>query len=126
MAATYNGSAIFGYAVSVTMVPAPQEVQFSTFFGLSGVHSLTGGTRGRIISVTGLLYGASLSALNAAEAAILAYADGIARTFVDTRGRSWGYVVFNGSFEPLAKPQYAAGTFTGYWLPYRATFEGRV
>src|SRR5690348_770772 len=92
MAATYGGAAIFGYAVSMQHMLNPPAEQLNGFFGLSGVSSLFGGLRGRVFAVKGLWFGASLGDLNAAEAAYVTYVDGIARTLVDTRGRSFDWV----------------------------------
>jgi hypothetical protein len=93
MPATYGGASIFGRSVTVRHVPNPPAEQINAFFGVGGLQSLFGGSRGRLIVVTGVLYGADVNDLNAAEATLASYCDGIARTLVDVRGRSFPSVL---------------------------------
>ena len=72
--------------------------------------------------IRGILLGAALTDLNAAESLIQSYADGVSRTLVDPRGRAWPNVIFRGEFIPDSRgPQRTA---TGWALPYRAVFRG--
>jgi hypothetical protein len=122
MAATYNGQAIFGYSVTMPHVVNPPAEQINAFFGVSGQQSLYGGTRGRVFEVSGLLYGADLIALNAAEDLFLSYIDGIARVLVDTRGRAWPNVICR-TFQPQGR---VIRDNRGYYLPYRALLTGLI
>ena len=58
----------------------------------------------------------------AAEGVLLAYADGIARTFVDTQGRAWPNVIFEGEYQP--SPEGPKPTDFGWCLPYRCVLHG--
>jgi hypothetical protein len=122
MPASYNGSNIFGYAVQMQHMLNPPAEQLTSFFGQSGVASLFGGLRGRVFAVQGLWFGEDLSTLNNAESNFNSYVDGIARTLVDTRGRSWNFV--------LVKPPQPGGKVLrdgrGFYLPYRAALVGLV
>lgn len=120
--AYYNGSNIFGLAVSVQHVPNPSAQQINSYFGVTGSQMIYGGGRGRVFHITGVLIGTDVSDLASAEATILSFDDGIARTLTDTWGRNWPYVVFVGEFTP---DQKGPRPFDGGWaLPYRATFRG--
>lgn len=119
---TYDGASIFGAAVQFQHLPQPCAQQVNTFFGVNGTQSLYGGGRGRTFLVRGILQGATMADLNAAEAAILRYADGVARTLVDPRGRPWPNVVFKGEFQPDPRGPYS--TPGGWAMPYRAVFYG--
>lgn len=121
---TYGGVSIFGLAVSIQMVPAPIEVQRTVFSGVHGVFQATGGSRGRRFLVEGVLGGVNLAACVTARDLLLSYADGIARTLLDTTGASWPFVVFNGEFGP--DPAGYSTNSAGVFLKYRATFEGLV
>jgi len=119
---TYNGENIFGLAARCRHVANPRAQQIDAYFGVNGVRVFDGGGRGRTFQVRGLLVGSSIGELAAAEARFADYADGVARVFVDSRGRSWPNVVFKGEFipDPLG-PLPISG---GWGLPYRATFHG--
>ncbi|WP_165068389.1 hypothetical protein [Paludisphaera rhizosphaerae] len=119
---TYGGVNIFGSAVQVQHVPRPRAAQTASYFGVSGTQFLDGGSRGRVFSIRGVLTAASLAELDAAENTFLACADGVARTLVDNRGRTWSNVVFKGEFVADARGVTAGGS--GWALPYRAVFYG--
>ena len=80
---SYGGVDIFGAAVHIQNIPRANAHQVDSFFGTDGNVTLFGGTRGRIIEVTGVLVGVDIASLLAAEALFLSYADGIARTLID-------------------------------------------
>jgi hypothetical protein len=119
---TFDGANIFGAAVQFQHQAHPAAQQVNTFFGVSGTQTLYGGGRGRMFLVRGILLGAALADLNAAEANFLSYADGVARTLVDPRGRVWPNVLFRGEFQPDPRGPYP--TPSGWALPYRAIFHG--
>ncbi len=121
---TYGGANIFGAAVQFQQVAHPNAQQNNTFFGVSGTQSLFGGGRGRMFLIRGLLLGATIEDLNSAEAVIQSYADGIARTLVDPRGRTWPNVIYRGEFTPDPRGPYP--TATGWALPYKAILHGLI
>lgn len=100
--ASFDGSMIFGTAVSMVTADNLREKQLNAFFGLSGLESLDGGLRGRTTRATGLLYGASPALLAAAEASFRAFNDGQTYTLVDTLGATWPNVRLE-MFEPLGR-----------------------
>lgn len=119
---TYGGSNIFGAAVRFQHVANANAQQENSFFGVTGTQTLYGGGRGRLFLISGVLVGASLASLNQAEAIFQNYADGVARTLTDTRGRVWNNVLFKGEFIPDSKGPVPT---TGGWaLPYKALFHG--
>jgi hypothetical protein len=119
---TYDGVNVFGAAVQFQHTAHPNAQQINTFFGVSGTQSLYGGGRGRTFLIRGILQGATLTDLNTAETAILNYADGVARTLVDPRGRAWTDVIFRGEFATDPRGPYPASV--GWALPYKAVFHG--
>lgn len=121
--ATYDGVDIFGLAVQMAHVLNPTAEQLNAFFGLSGTQSLYGGTRGRVFTVQGVLFGADLAALNAAEALYHSYIDGIARTLVDTRGRTWDQVLVKAPFQPEGRVLQDG---RGYYQQYKGLLVGLV
>ncbi len=128
---TYGGAPIFGLAVRIDQQPTQSAQQVEAFFGVSGVLSLFGGTRGRTFIVSGVLYDVDLPSLNADEAVFLpgvsgSYADGVARVLFDTRGRTWQNVVYLGKFhpDPIGPRPGVWGGDLGWVLPYRAVFQG--
>jgi hypothetical protein len=128
---TYGGVPIFGLAVHIEQVPAQAAQQTEAFFGVPGLLSVFGGSRGRTFQVQGVLYDESLVLLNADEAIFTpgvsgSVADGIARTLFDTRGRSWANVVYLGQFQPdpMGPRPGSWGSGSGWVLPYRAVFHG--
>jgi hypothetical protein len=120
---TLDGNAIFGTAVNVIQSPHPNAQQVNHFFGIDGQQTVFGGTRGRTFVISGVLSASSIAALNAVEAALLSYADGLTHTLIDNRGRIWPNVVFRGEYTPSPMgPRSLAGG--GWCLPYRLTMEG--
>lgn len=114
---------VFGYATNLVHQPHANAQQLNSFFGINGRQTLFGGTRGRTFMISGVLVGSTIFALNAAEQALLNFADGQAHTLVDNRGRSWSNVVFAGEYEPSpAGVKYLAGG--GYALPYKCVMAG--
>lgn len=120
--AYFDGAAIFGLAVSVQHLPGASAQQINSYFGVTGQQLVYGGGRGRLFQIRGVLVGEDLSVLAGAEATLLSYDDGIARTLTDTWGRSWPYVCFTGQYQP--DPMGPRPTVGGWALPYRATFRG--
>jgi hypothetical protein len=120
---TLDGNPIFGDAVNVVQNPHPNAQQINHYFGIDGQQTLFGGTRGRTFIISGVLWASSISALNAIEATLLSYADGLTHTLVDNRGRSWPNVIFRGEYAPSPMgPSPLAGG--GWCLPYRLVMEG--
>ncbi len=119
---TYNGENIFGLAARCRHVANPRAQQVDVYFGVNGARVLDGGGRGRVFQVRGLLVGSTMAELAEAEARFVDYADGQARVFVDTRGRSWSNVIFKGEFTP--DPLGPFPISGGWALPYRALFHG--
>ena len=100
-----------------TVPPAGRGV-----LGVPGQFALFGGGRGRAFMVRGVLYDVDIPSLNGDEALLGTYADGIARTLIDTRGRAWSNVVFLGEMRPDAMGPRPSGDLVV--LPYRAVFYG--
>jgi len=125
MTPTFGGAAIFGVATSVSHVPNATAAQEAAFFGIQGVQSLFGGTRGRAFEVSGVLSGDSPAGCVAAEILLLSYADGIARTLIDTTGTAWPSVVFHGQYQRTG-PFAVAGGNNGWILPFRCILRGLV
>jgi len=128
---TYGGIPIFGLAVHIEQVPQPAAQQLDAFFGVPGMLSLFGGTRGRTFQISGVLYDIDLLSLNTDEDLFTpgvsgSLADGIARVLFDTRGRSWANVIYLGQFQPDPNgPRPGVwGKSDGWVLPYRAVFHG--
>jgi hypothetical protein len=119
---SYGGVDIFGAAVHIQHIPRANAQQVDSFFGTNGNVTLFGGTRGRTFEVTGVLIGKDIPTLLAAEATLLSFADGIARTLVDPIGRTFPYVIFQGEYLP--SPEGPKWTNAGVCLPYRAVFHG--
>lgn len=102
MPASYGGALIFGTAVKMTNPHNPSADQENAFFGVSGMESLFGGTRGRVTLVKGLLYGVGPAGLAAVEGIFDSYLDGIARQLVTTLGVTYNNVKL-ASFVPTGK-----------------------
>ena len=124
MAPTYGGQPIFGQSVSVAHVPSANAAQLAAFFGVDNVQSLMGGRRGRVFEIRGCFVGITPAACVAAEQALLSYADGIARTLVDTTGTPWFNVVFKAEYSREGQFMKNASPSGGWLLPYRALFIG--
>lgn len=106
--ASFGGTAIFGTAISMSTVDNPREKQLNAFFGLSGLESLDGGSRGRVTHVTGLLYGSSPSFLASAESVFRSFNDGVAHVLIDTLGVTWASVRLE-SFQPQGRVRQSPG-----------------
>lgn len=119
---SFGGSSVFGTACHVVHVPHPIALQKDGFFGVTGMTSLFGGGRGRTFEVSGVLVGSDLPSVIEAEGVLLSYADGIARTFVDTQGRTWPNVIFQGEYQ--ASAEGPKSTDFGWCLPYRCILHG--
>src|SRR5437764_559244 len=103
---SYGGAAVFGVAVSIQEVAHPNAHQLDSFFGVSGATSLYGGGRGRTFMISGVLVSGtdSLEDLNTAEEILRNFVrDGIARTLIDTRGRTWDNVIGMDEFQADAE-----------------------
>src|SRR5262245_38979505 len=105
---TYGGVPIFGLAVRIEQTPNNCAQQSDSFFGVPGMLSVFGGSRGRTFQVSGVLYDSDLGLLNSDEDIFTpgvqgSMADGNARVLFDTRGRSWANVVYLGQFQPDPK-----------------------
>ncbi len=121
---TFGGDAIFGRSVAIDEVPNESEVQVSAFFGATGIYTLWGGGRGRMITVSGLLVGADIPTMVAAERALLSYDDGIGRELVDTvRGITYPVAVFTGGYKRTRPMAPCPG---GWAQPYSALFRGNL
>jgi hypothetical protein len=120
---TLDGSPVFGVAVHVQHSPHPNAQQMNEFFGINGTQTLFGGQRGRTLLVSGVLLGVDLPEINAAETALLSFADGLPHTLIDDRGRVFGNVIFKGEYQSFEQgPRLVAGG--GWCLPYKLTMTG--
>jgi hypothetical protein len=125
---TYGGAAIFGIAVHIVPSDDPLARQEDAFPGVPGILSLTLSSRGRTFQIDGVLYADSIPDLypltNPFKCNLPgSYADGIARTLIDTVGQEWDNVLCTGIFTPSPQgPLWLAGG--GFALPYRAVFRG--
>ena len=119
----FGGLPIFGTSCRSVHVPRPNAQQVDSFFGINGNVTLYGGSRGRIHEIAGVLLAGDLPSLLQAEATLLTYADGIARTYTDTQGRSWPNTIFHGEYQPSPEgPRPAADQ--GWCLPFRCVLHG--
>lgn len=118
----FGGEYLFGTACHVVHAPHATAEQQASFFGVTGMTSLFGGGRGRVFEVSGLFVGSDLAAVFGGESALLSFADGIARTFIDTQGRAWPNVIFKGEYTP--SPDGPKATDFGWCLPYRCILHG--
>jgi hypothetical protein len=98
-AGTFDGLFLFGEAVCMMTGDPEREVQFGTYFGLNGISSINGGSRGRRTTVRGLLVANDLAAYNVMEGFFYAYLNAGNFTLVDTQGRTWPQVRLT-SFSP--------------------------
>lgn len=121
MATTIDGDPAFGAAVNVQHVPHPNAQQINEFFGLNGQQTLFGGSRGRTFLVSGVLTAVDVATLNAVEANLLSYADGLPHVLVDNRGRSWANIVFRGEYQPNPGLLFADGAVG---ISYKLTLIG--
>jgi hypothetical protein len=117
--ASYGGLNIFGSAVSMSTAPLARAQQINSFFGLSGVEILDGGSRGMVTVAAGFLYGNSLAALASVENQFRSMSNGVARPLVDMVGIIWGNVLLQ-TYRPQGRILCAAN---GYYLrAYQARF----
>jgi hypothetical protein len=116
---SYGGVNIFGASVTMSTVDSPREKQVNSFFGLSGLETLDGGSRGRVTEVGGILYGAGPAALAGAETTFRSFDDGVSRVLVDSLGAAWGNVVLQ-SFRPMGRVRQSP--FGVFFRAYRARF----
>jgi hypothetical protein len=116
---SYGGSNIFGTAVTMSTVDQPRAKQVNSFFGLSGIEALDGGSRGRFTEVGGLLYGPSPASLAAAESTFRSFDDGVARVLVDNLGSAWGNVCLQ-SFRPMGRVRQSPYGY--FFRAYKARF----
>lgn len=129
---TLDGSYVLGTACHVVHRPHPIAIQSDAFFGINGVVTLMGGSRGRMFEIRGIFVGngfddaSALAAVMDAEAVLLSYADGITRTFTDTQGRSWPNVIFEGHYQPDPSGPRPCADANGYaWcLPFVCELRG--
>ncbi len=117
--AAYGGVNLFGIAVTMSTADHPREKQINSYFGLSGLETLDGGSRGRVTSVGGVLVGRTPAELAQAEATFRTYSDGLTRDLSDSLGTTWTNVRLE-SFQPLGRiRQSPQGMF---FRSYRAQF----
>jgi hypothetical protein len=128
---TYGGIPIFGLAVHIEQIPAGCAQQSDSFFGVPGMLSVFGGSRGRTFQIQGVLFDVDLPTLNSDEDIFTpgvngSMADGIARPLFDTRGRTWANVIYLGQFQPdpMGPRPGVWSDSSGWVLPYRAVFHG--
>jgi hypothetical protein len=119
---TFDGFPIFGTACHVVHHPNPLAEQFDSYFGVSGMTALYGGGRGRVFEVHGVLLDVDLPSVIADEALLLSFADGLTHIFVDTQGRVWNNILFQGEYRP--SPEGPRPTDTGWCLPYHLVLRG--
>lgn len=117
---SYNGVNIFGTSVRMATGVLNPAVQMNTFFGLSGVEKLSGGFRGRVTNVTGVLRGATAEELGAKERLFQSYADGLGRPLVDMYGFEWQDVTLE-SYNPVGR--VLQDPYGVYYRNYQATFH---
>src|SRR5271167_1956444 len=95
---SYGGNPIFGIAVRCVQTPGKCAQQLEQFFGVDGMLSTFGGTRGRTFQISGVLADTDLPSL-IGDIQIFwpnvsgSIADGVARTLIDTLGQTWLNVV---------------------------------
>lgn len=106
--ASFGGTIIFGTAITMSTVDNPREKQLNAFFGLSGLESLDGGSRGRVTHVSGLLFGNSPLLLAGAESLFRSFNDGAVHPLVDTLGVAWSNVRLE-SFQPQGRIRQSPG-----------------
>lgn len=118
---SFDGQLLFGLAVSFVTLPNTPAVQRNSFFGVDGVESLGGGTRGYTTTVTGLRFGTAAADLAAIEQLGREYANGRSYTLIDTSGTVWEQVQCM-AFEPQGRVR-SDPQGIGYSRAYSARFE---
>jgi hypothetical protein len=119
---TYGGIPMFGLVTSFQATQNPTAQQIDAFFGVEGQLGLFGGARGHVFMIAGTFEEENIETLNADEAAIETFADGVARTLTDTRGRAWPNVIYKGEYAPDAMGPRP--TDIGWASSYRLTMHG--
>lgn len=122
MPAMLDGVPIFGTAVRVVHLPEQRASDDRSYFGQDGVTRLDAGGRGRRFEVHGVFVGLGSADVIACENVLLSYADGVGRVFVDTQGRSWPNVIFEGVY--AADPEGPKPTDSGWSLEYTCELTG--
>jgi len=107
---TLDGDPVFGEAVTIHHVPH-----------VTTQHA--GASVGRTFQISGVLSAPDIPTLNAVEATLLSYADGLPHTLVDNRGRSWFNVIFGGVYVPSSQGPCPVAS-GGWCLPYRLVMSG--
>jgi hypothetical protein len=100
--ALIDGVNDFGYVKTLVVADNPRGAQQNTYPGLNGIEELDQGHRGRFLTITGRLFGASAAALSAAEETLRSYNDGLTHTIVDQAGTTWIFAKME-NFEPQGK-----------------------
>ncbi len=128
MLLTLDGESIFGFPLECRMLLNPSARQTSAFFGISGVQSVFGGSRGRVFQVRGLFYGPTPFDCDLAVNNLETFADGRARvltkTYSDGSSSFWPNVVYMNEYQPEGAPLLQAGD-SGTWVQaYRLQLHG--
>lgn len=123
MTPSFGGLYLFGEAVHIEHTPNANAQQIAAFFGVTGVQSMTGGGRGRAFMIQGVLPGLNPALCVEAELYLLQFADGIARSLIDTVGIVWPNVVFHAEYQRVGG--FLVNCTGGGWLlPYRCVMHG--
>ena len=117
--ASYGGVNLFGTSVSFSTLDRPRQIQANSYFGVDGVESLDGGSRGRSTVVSGVLFAPSPAGLASTESAFRNYSDGMSRDLIDGFGSLWPNVLLE-SFQPQGRARRTPDGI--YFRPYRARF----
>jgi hypothetical protein len=116
----YDGLPIFGPAPVVIGRRNPPERWWHGYPGIHGLQTVVGGSRGDTIEAHGVLSGATLAALVAAQTAFELYkSDGGAYTLIDTKGTTWPNAILI-DFTPVGRVLQDG---YGYAQDYRALFR---
>jgi hypothetical protein len=121
--ATLDGQDVFGVAVKISHVPYQNAHQTAEFQGLNGKLSTFMGSRGRTFTIEGVFRSETFEGCIAAEAVMRSFADGVARTLVDTNNRPWVDVIFKGEIQNMTGSPKPGSGGLWYW-PYKLVMEG--
>ena len=124
--ATFDGQFVFGVAVQIKHVQNADAAQIAAFFGLNGLTSSWGGSRGRTFMVQGCFVGQSIGDCLNADAFMRSYADGFGYVLTDTYDRVWYPVTFDGNIDTQEGgpvPGSAQGQYVWLW-PYKLVLKG--
>jgi len=122
---SYDGIAMFSVVHSMRTGEPERETQTAAFFGINGIGSIGGGSRGRKTVVQGRLECDDLGSYNAAEQLFYNYLNVGNFTLNDTQGRSWGnvrMVAFSPEDAPLKVDIVTGQVINGY----SATFQHMI